>query len=251
MRILKIMILTGCCIISSLSSLWAHDKVAADSAYAMEEYDKAIAIYKSLLVQGVHADLYYNIGNCYYKTDSIARAILNYERALLLNPGDADIRFNLDLARTKVVDKIIPESEMFFITWGRNLIDLMSMDAWARMAIVAFVLACIFALCYFFGNQIILRKIGFFGAVLMLLMVILSNVFAQKQYEKLMGRKGAVVMDSSVTVKSTPNDSGTDLFVLHEGTKVEIIDDSMKEWKEIRLADGKIGWLPAKTMEVI
>ena len=234
-----------------LLPLHAQSKAEADSAYAAERYNEAVPIYLELLKKGEHADLYYNLGNCYYKTDHIAQAVLNYERASLLDPGNADIRFNLELARSKTIDKITPESEMFFITWYRNAVNLLSMDGWAKVGVCAFVLACALLLLFFMGNKVALKKAGFFGAALMLVIGILANVFAWTQHERLNVRMKAVVMSSSVVVKSTPNASGTDLFVLHEGTCVEIIDDSMKEWKEIRLADGKVGWMPAKEMEVI
>lgn len=232
-------------------ALHAQTKAEADSAYAAGRYGQAAKIYAAMLKKGVSSDLYYNLGNCYYKTENIAGAVLNYERALLLSPGDADVRFNLELARAKTVDKIVPESEMFFITWFRNLVNVTGMDGWARTGVITFVAACLLALLFLFGNKIVLKKVGFFGAVAMLLVTVLSNVFAWWQHERLNNRTGAVVMSTSVVVKSTPSHSGTDLFVLHEGTRVEVIDDSMKDWKEIRLADGKIGWMPVKDMEVI
>lgn len=237
--------------ITYIFPLSAQTKEKADSAYATEKYDEAIAIYTDLLKGGAHADIYYNLGNCYYKTDQIALAILNYERAILLEPGNSDIRYNLDLAQTKTVDKIIPESEMFFITWGKNIVNLTGMDGWASIGVIAFIQTCILLLIFFFSKRIVLKKAGFFTALVMLVVVILSNVFAHIQHENISRRTGAIVMSNSVVVKSTPNESGTDLFVLHEGTRIEIIDDSMKDWKEIKLADGKIGWMPAETMEVI
>ena len=105
-----------CIGVMCMFSLHAQDKVQADSAYAAEKYEEAIPIYTALLKEGEHADIYYNLGNCYYKTDRLALAILNYERAALLDPGSSDVRFNLELARSKTIDKITPESEMFFVT---------------------------------------------------------------------------------------------------------------------------------------
>lgn len=239
------------CGLMSMVSLQAQTKAEADSAYAAEKYGEAIPLYEALLKKGEHADVYYNLGNCYYKTDRIALAVLNYERAALLEPGNSDIRFNLELARSKTVDKITPESEMFFITWYRNLVDMTGMDGWARIGVTAFVLACLLVLLYFLGSKVAWKKVGFFGALVMVLVAVLANVFAWTQHKELNVRTGAVVMSGSVVVKSTPNESGTDLFVLHEGTRVEIIDNTMKEWKEIRLADGKVGWMPSKDMEVI
>ena len=242
-------------ILMVLCLLWfpvhAQTKAEADSAYASEQYDKAIDIYTKLLKNGEHAAIYYNLGNCYYRTGQMADAILNYERALLLQPGNGDIRFNLDLARSKTVDKIVPESEMFFVTWMKSLVNLSSADGWARTGIVAFILMGLLVMLYLFAQKIAYKKLGFFGALAMLVVLVLVNVFAAYQSRRIKDRTGAVIMATSVEVKSTPNESGTVLFVLHEGTHVERVDQSMKDWKEIRLSDGKVGWLPSNSMEVI
>ena len=223
----------------------------ADSAYAQEHYQQAISDYEILLKQGVSAELYYNLGNAYYRTDQMPKAVLNYERALLLSPGDADIRFNLQMARSKTIDKITPESEMFFVTWYRSLVNLMSVDAWARTALIALAIAIILALAYLFSDRIWLRKVGFFGALLLVVVFLLSNLFAFHQKRKLTYRTGAVIMTTSVPVKSTPSKNGTDLFILHEGTRVTITDNSMKDWKEIRVDDGKEGWIETNKIEII
>ena len=223
----------------------------ADSAYAQEHYQQAISDYETLLKQGVSAELYYNLGNAYYRTDQMPKAVLNYERALLLSPGDADIRFNLQMARSKTIDKITPESEMFFVTWYRSLVNLMSVDAWARTALIALSIAIILALAYLFSDRIWLRKVGFFGALLLVVVFLLSNLFAFHQKRKLTYRTGAVIMTTSVPVKSTPSKNGTDLFILHEGTRVTITDNSMKDWKEIRVDDGKEGWIETNKIEII
>ena len=226
-------------------------KAQADSAYARENYQQAITDYETLLKGGVSADLYYNLGNAYYRTDNITKAVLNYERALLLSPGDADIRFNLQMARSKTIDKITPESEMFFVTWYHSLVNIMSVDAWARTALIALAIAIILALAYLFSERMWLRKLGFFGALFLLVVFLLSNIFAFQQKRKLTHRTGAIIMSSAATIKSTPSKNGTDLFILHEGTKVTVTDDSMKGWKEIRVDDGKEGWVEDKQIEVI
>ena len=229
----------------------AATKEKADSLYAAEHYQEAAKQYEALLKQGVSSDLYYNLGNCYYRMDDITRAVLNYERAQLLSPGDRDIRLNLQMARSKTIDKIVPESEMFFVTWYHSLVNLMSVDGWARMALVSLVIAIILALAYLFSDRIWLRKVGFFVGLLFLVVFALSNLFAYQQKQALVERSGAIVIRSAATVKSTPANNGTDLFILHEGTKVTITDNTMKEWCEIRVADGKEGWLPTKDLEVI
>ena len=229
----------------------AVTKAEADSAYAQGHYQQAIKDYEALLKQGAAAELYYNLGNAYYRSENITKAVLNYERALLLSPGDRDIRFNLQIANSKTIDKIVPESEMFFFTWYRSLVNLMSVDGWARMSLVSLALVIVLLLFYLFADRLWLRKTGFFGGVALLVVFLFSNLFAWQQKQNLLHRKGAIVIASSVTVKSTPAHNGTDLFVLHEGTKVTITDGSMKGWKEIRIADGKEGWIETKQLEEI
>ena len=229
----------------------AVTKAEADSAYVRGEYQQAITDYEALLKQGGSAELYYNLGNAYYRTENITKAVLNYERALLLSPGDRDIRFNLQIARSKTIDKIVPETEMFFITWYHALVNLMSVDAWARVALISLTLVIMLLLVYLFASRLWLRKIGFFGGILLLAVFVLSNIFAWQQKQNLLFRKGAIVMAPSVTVKSTPAKNGTDLFILHEGTKVNITDGSMRGWLEIRIADGKEGWIERNKLEEI
>ena len=249
-RIVAFICLSLSSLLSPLSSS-ATNKAEADSAYAQGHYQQAVKDYGELLKKGVSADLYYNLGNAYYRMDEIPRAVLNYERALLLSPGDADIRFNLQMARSKTIDKITPESEMFFVTWYHSLVNMTSVDGWARMALVALALAIVLALLYLFAGAVWLRKVGFFGAFGLIVVFIVANVFAHVQKQSFTSRSGAIIMAPAATVKSTPATQGTDLFILHEGTKVNITDGSMRQWKRIRVADGKEGWVETSQIEVI
>ena len=229
----------------------AVTKAEADSAYTRGHYQRAIKEYQALLKNGVSADLYYNLGNAYYRSEEITQAIIAYERALQLAPGDKDIRFNLQMARSKTIDKITPETEMFFVTWYHAVVNIMGVDGWAQMALVALAIAIILALLYLFSDLIWLRKLGFFGALLLLAVFFLSNLFAWQQRETLAHRRSAVIIVPAVTIKSTPAKNGTDLFILHEGTKVIITDNAMNDWKEIRIADGKEGWIETEKLEII
>ncbi|MBO7141212.1 MAG: tetratricopeptide repeat protein [Prevotella sp.] len=233
------------------ASASAQTKADADSAYVQGNYQKAIELYSELLKEGQSADVYYNLGNAYYRTEEITQAILAYERALLLSPGDADIRFNLQLARTKTIDKMVPQSEFFAVTWYRSLVNQMSVDGWARMSLVLLALTIVLALLYLFASPVWLRKVGFFGGLLALLFFLLANLFAWQQKQTLNHRDGAIIIQSAVPVKSTPSTSGTDLFILHEGTKVTVTDDTMQDWKEIRMPDGKVGWVETAQIEII
>ena len=183
--------------------------------------------------------------------NNIAKAVLNYERALLLNPGNSDIRFILELARSKTVDKVTPPSKMFFVTWTQSLINTMSEKAWAHTGIIMFILMILALSLFIFGKRVVLKKIGFISAIFFFLVTILANIFASEQKSELINHDNAIIMAPSVTVKSTPNQSGTDLFILHEGRKVIIKDNTMKEWKEIKLEDGNVGWVPTNVIEII
>lgn len=233
-------------------SAFAVSKAEADALYEKENFADAASAYESILkTQGVSAALYYNLGNCYYKLDDIPHAILNYERATLLDPGDNDIRANLALARGKTIDKVVPPSEMFFVTWWRNLTTSMSMDTWSYVGIGAFLLMLIGICLYMFVSQLAVRKIGVYGAMLMLVLCVIANFCAFSQSMDIKHRSTGVILSPSVTVKSSPSDKSTDLFLIHEGSKVEILDGSMKDWKEVKFEEGKQGWIPSEAMEVI
>ena len=227
-------------------------KAQADSAYINNDYANAVYLYEDILAnQGESADIYYNLGNSYYKMDNIAKAILNYEKALMLNPGNGDIRFNLELAQSKTVDKVTPMSEVFLVTWMKSLTNTMSEQGWSKLAIASFILTLLGLVLYFFSKKIAMKKIGFISALCLMLVCILANAFASSQKNKAQSHSSAIIMEPSVTVKSTPNEGGTELFILHEGRKVMIKDNTMREWKEIQLEDGNAGWVPASVIEII
>ena len=227
-------------------------KTQADSAYINNDFASAIEMYEQILkVNGESSDIYYNLGNSYYKMDHIAKAILNYEKALLLNPGDGDIRFNLEMAQSKTVDKVVPISEMFFVTWIKSLINTLSEKGWSKVGIISFIIMLVAITMYLFSKRIVWKKVGFVTALFMLFICVLSNVFASTQKTEIQKHESAIIMAPSVTVKSTPNERGTDLFIIHEGRKVTIKDNTMKDWKEIQLEDGNAGWVPTSVIEVI
>ena len=223
----------------------------AEEAYAKEDYTQAIELYESVLKSyGESAMVYYNLGNAYYKAGKVAPAILNYERALLLNPGNSDTRFNLQVARQKTVDKIEPIGEFFLTRWIGTVEDVYSADGWAKWGVASFVLFIGCLVLFFFSKWIRLKKIGFFAGICFLLISLVANLFADSQQDKLLHRADAIVFASTVTVKSSPDASGTDLFILHEGTKVTI-KSTLGEWSEIQLEDGNVGWMPSKEIQQI
>lgn len=229
----------------------AITKQNADDEYAKGNYQQAIKDYQEILKTGVSSEIYYNLGNAYYRTDNITQALLAYERALQLSPGDNDIRFNLQYARSKTIDKITPETEMFFVTWYNSLVNFTSVDRWANTAIVSIVMALLLILVFLFAPQMWARKSGFYGSAVFLLLFAFANLFAFQQKHELETKQGAIVIAPTVNVKKTPAASGTDVFVIHEGTRVDITDRGMKQWRGVKLADGREGWLKTSQIEEI
>ena len=233
--------------------LGAHavTKENADAEYLKGNYQQAISDYEELLQKGVSAQLYYNLGNAYFRTDNITKAILNYERAHMLSPGDDDIRFNLQFAQSKTIDKITPQNEIFFVNWYKSLVNATSVDRWAYIAVFSIIMVLVLLLLYLFADSINLRKVGFFGAAAFLILFLLANLFAYQQKKMLENRRSAIIVSSSVNVKKSPNDNADTSFVLHEGTKVDITDKSIKGWNEVKVADGREGWIQNDKIEEI
>lgn len=229
----------------------AVTKVNADAEYAKGNYQQAIQDYRTLLKGGVSAALYYNLGNAYYRSDHLTQAILAYERAHLLQPGDKDIRFNLEFARNKTIDKITPQSELFFVTAYKALVNFKSADQWAYWAVGILALALALLLVYLFGPNLVCRKTGFFGACVLVFLFLCCNLFAWQQKSALDHRTGAIVIAPSVSVRKTPAHNSSEAFVLHEGTRVDITDRNMKDWRGVKLSDGREGWLPTRQIEEI
>ncbi len=237
--------------VAGCTALPANNKKAlADSLYAAQNYQKAARLYEQILREGDNANIYYNLGNAYYRMHDIARAILNYERAANREPGDSDIRFNLTLARSKTVDKIESNGDFFIVYWFRSFLNTFNTDQWGRLAITSFVLLLAGLLTYFFVHRLSIRKAGFGIAVAMFFLTILFNIFAYLQRCQYLDKTHAIVMQTS-KIRSTPADAGTVIFSLHEGTKVKILDNTMRNWVQIRLSDGKTGWMPQKDIEMI
>ena len=229
-----------------------YTKAMADSAYAKADYATAIHIYEQLLTtEGEAAAVYYNLGNGYYKQGEIARAILNYERALLMDPSNGNIQFNLELARSKTVDKNAIVTELFLVRWIRSFTAILSADGWAKASILCFIILILCLTIFIFAKNKKTKKIIFIFALLSAISTIVANIIAADHKEKMVLRESAIVMEPSVTIRSTPSVNGTELFILHEGKKVKIKDDSMKDWKEIEIEDGNIGWLQASAIERI
>jgi len=223
----------------------------ANELYSANKIQEAITSYESILKQGYESGaLYYNLGNAYYKTDDKARAILYFERAKLFIPGDDDVQFNLELANQFVVDKINPLPRPFFVKWGQGIVNSQTANGWAVFSIVTFILLLVGAAGYIFLNSPGLKKISFVAAAVMLVFSLSTFGCASKQKSKITHRNHAIVFSPTVTVKASPDESGTSLFVIHEGVKIEIKEE-LSGWANIKLEDGNSGWVKKEVFERI
>jgi tetratricopeptide (TPR) repeat protein len=223
----------------------------ANNLFVGGKFQEAVVAYENILELGYESsDLYYNMANAYYKQNVISQAILNYEKALLLAPNNDDIKYNLELCNRLVVDQIEVLPEFFITSWIRNLRNIFSSDFWALISISAFGIALFFISMYLYSKGIGFKKLSFWLGFILVIFSSISFIFSNQQKNKIVAGKTAIVMSPSVTVKSSPDASGTDLFVIHEGTKV-IIDDKISDWNEIKLSDGSKGWLKKENLQVI
>ncbi len=238
-----------------VGSCYAFDPIMefenANKLYQAKSYDSAAIVYRQLLDQKYFSpEVYYNLGNCYYKTGNTARAILNYERALKFKPGDEDINFNIKVAQLKTVDKIETVPEIFYLRWVHRIINSLSTDQWSYL-MIAFAWSIFLSLAvYLLSIYPWVKRLAFVSSLLFVFLTLGTWFITQKSYESNHVDKSAIVMSVSVYVKSSPGDSNTDLFLLHEGIKVQLLD-SYEDWLKIRIANGSVGWLKRSDVEEI
>ncbi len=221
-------------------------------AYSEGDWNGALQAWSEIRDNGEVAwELYYNMGNACFKNGDIAHAILYYERALKLDPSVSDVRFNLEMARSMIQDDIQTVPEFFLTRWMRGLCYCMSSDAWAVMGTVLFALMLALALLFLLGASRKARITGFVCGLVALALSIFSVSMAGWQKSDYRAADTAIVTRPVSTVRSSPADNtAKDLFVLHEGTKVDIIDE-LGSWYNIELSDGRQGWIPAGDLEII
>ena len=224
---------------------------AANSLYAKGEFAQAAQAYEDIIKTGVESEaLLFNLGNAYYKQAKLPQAILNFERALLLDPDDKDIVYNLDLANSQTADRIVPVGQFFLNAWVKGLINKGSSDFWAWLAILSFAFCLAMIGVYVYLANPLLKRTSFYSAIVLLLIVVLSITFSSSLKKQITNRNQGIVFSSSVSVKSSPDMTGTDLFVIHEGTKVKILE-KLGAWSKVQLKDGSEGWLQQQTIEII
>jgi len=219
--------------------------------YQKKEFTKAVEVYKKIIELGYKSsDVYFNLGNTFYRLRNTPEAIYWYESAKKLNPDDEDIDYNLRIANIRVVDKFDAVPQFFITQWYFNLLNYYSSNQWALYSVIASWLTFVALGLFIFIWHIGAKKILFMIAVLFFIFTIFSCILANQKYWQEQSNNSAIIFTSSVYVKSSPDDKSTDLFILHEGTKVRITD-YVGNWYKIKLPNGTIGWLPKEATKVI
>ncbi len=214
-------------------------------------YQDAIQLWTEIYNTGYRsANLDYNIGNAYFKLNEIPEAILFYERARLLKPGDNDINYNLQIARTLIVDRFQEIPELFFVRWYDFVSLFLTGNTWAKVSIVSFVLCLLLLSLYIYTSRYRQKVLGFWFAVFFFIISGASLAFTLRNRALVYYSNKAIIISPQVSGKSSPDNSGTNLFILHEGTKVTV-EDEVGDWREITLSDGNKGWVPSNSLDII
>jgi pentatricopeptide repeat protein len=223
----------------------------AGEHYRNGEFEKAIEIYEELRNEGYEGtSLYFNLANSYYRIGRLGYAIINYERALDISPTDEDVKHNLAFANLSTVDRIQPLPTFFLFEWWEILLATFSVNGWTYAAFIFYFILLLLLVVYFFAKTISQQRIILFSSLgaLVILAVTISLLVVKVNREQTL--ISGVVVEQTITVKTSPDLKSTDAFVIHEGLKVTL-EDKLDEWVKIKLVDGKVGWLLSENIEEI
>lgn len=219
--------------------------------FRQKQYDKAIESYQQLVNSGYEGTaLYYNLGNAYFREGKIGYAILFYEKALKLSPGDEDIEHNLTLANLKTIDKLESLPKFFLFEWWEGLLALFTPSGWTIVTYIFYLLLIFSVAIYFFSRNSLQQKIVLISAASGLILLILSCTLLVIKLNKELNIKNGVVVEGTINVKLSPDNESNDAFIIHEGLKVRL-EDEVDNWIKIRLEDGKVGWIMENEAKVI
>lgn len=223
----------------------------ATAAYNSGEYEKAIAFYTDILDDGEHsATVYYNLGNSYYKLNKIAESIYFYEKALLLSPNDEEVKTNLSYAQNMTIDAIDTVPETGLSKLYKSVTGKLTFDQWAYLAVALIIIFVLLYILFYYANSSTLKRWSFIGSILALFICIIAIVFAFIQRSNFKDLQPAIIFAEESSIKSEPNVSSQQVFVIHAGTKVNVLDQ-LDEWNKIKLADGKTGWIQKNELKLL
>lgn len=223
----------------------------ATDAYNAGDYNVAIENYLEIIEKGQHsAELYFNLGNSYYKLNQVAPSIYYYEKALLLKPNDSEIKNNLAYAQNMTLDaiEVMPETGLSKIY--KDTTGFLSFDQWGYNAVIFMLLFVLLYIGFYYLKYATQKRIAFITSIVSLLIAVVSVVFAFLQYSDFQADQPAIVFDNEVKVTSEPNERSQAVFMLHEGTKLNVLEE-LKGYKKIRIADGQTGWLTSESIKLL
>ena len=256
MKLIRISIITGIIMLLAFATVKGQDLRdekfrKGTEYYTSDNFNDALNEWMDIYNTGYSSSpLLYNIGNAHFKLDNIPGAVLFYERARLLNPSDENINYNLQIARSRVVDKFEEIPELFFVRWFDFMALMIPGNSWAYTSLISFLIFLAALSAYIYSSKYRLKVAGFWIALSFFILTLVSLSFALRNKKLIIDNREAIIMVPSVNGKSSPDNSGTDLFVIHEGSKVTV-EDEMGDWFEIKLSDGNKGWIPSGSLEVI
>ena len=223
----------------------------ANSLYKEGQYQNAVDLYNEILDSGYESEaVFFNLGNAYFRLDNLGYAIVNYEKALKLAPDDEDINYNLLIANARTVDKIKELPKLFIVEWWEVLVTSLSINNWLVITVFFYYILLLTIAGYFLIRKFRLQRfLAYWGIANIIIVILLSGLlFARINREA--STDYGVLLESTITVKQSPNEKSSDVFVIHEGIKFAI-EDRLDNWAKIKLADGKVGWLPENTFAKI
>ncbi len=224
---------------------------SANANYTKNNFYEAIEFYEKIISSNFESsETYYNLGNSYYKVGNISSSIINYERALLLSPNNKDIIHNLKVVNLQIVDKIETLPEFFLTSWLNIIKQTLSSNNWATVSMISFIVFILTLLLFFFTQKSSIKKLSFVFGTFIIIISVISYSFSANQKNIITDHKSAIVVSQTVAVKSSPDEDGTEIFILHEGTKLNL-KDKVNNWLEINLQDGSVGWLKGSDVEII
>ena len=223
----------------------------AAKAYNARQYTEAIKLYTKIIASGYESfPLYYNIGNAYFRNNETAEAILNYEKALKIEPNNEDIKHNIEVLNSKLSDKVEKVPELFYKRWWKEIINMTDIDTLATLNIILLTLALLLIAVYIAVSNLLIRKISFWTGISLLFFFSIGVAATSQRNHYLNLQHEAIVFTQTVNIKSSPDENSKDIFVLHEGTKVTLLD-MVANWQEIRIANGSVGWIKASDIRKI
>ena len=224
---------------------------SANTFYQQKQYDKAAVLYEELVNEGYQeVALFYNLGNAYYRMDRLGYAILYYEKALKLSPGDEDIIHNLKIANSATADKLSGFPPFFVFAVWEDLLGVFSLTGWIYTVYFLFILLLVLAAGYLLFRNPVYQKYSFITGIITGVLFIFSMSIMTVKFNDDVNIIKGVVVEHQTNVKVSPDESSNDAFIVHEGLKVRL-EDKVGDWVRVKLEDGKTGWMQINELKTI